>query len=59
MMRMIKIHGLQDVEKILGILIKNGYTCEAKAVYKKFPEERDIDYFRIFYWSDEGDEQDE
>lgn len=60
MIQKIRIRALQDVLDIVCVLIRNNYTCETKSVYKKFPEERSIDYFEIAYWrNDENDEQDD
>ena len=59
MIQKLKVHTTQDVSDVVCILVKNNYICEAKAVYKKFPEdEHSIDFFQISYWRDEerGDE---
>lgn len=58
MIQKLKVHTMQDVSDIVCTLIKNNYICEAKAVYKKFPEERSIDFFQISYWREDerGDE---
>lgn len=56
MIQKIRISALQDVSDIVCVLIKNNYTCETKSVYKKFPEERSIDYFEIAYWRNDEQE---
>ena len=59
MIQKLKVHTMQDVSDVVCILVKNKYICEAKAVYKKFPEdEHSIDFFQISYWGDDerGDE---
>lgn len=59
MIQKLKVHAMQDVSDIVCTLIKNNYICEAKAVYKKFPEECSIDFFQISYWREDerGDEE--
>lgn len=48
MIQKLKLHIMQDVSDVVCILVKNNYICEAKAVYKKFPEdEHSIDFFRF------------
>ena len=56
MIQKIRISALQNVLDIVGVLIRNNYTCETKSVYKKFPEERSIDYFEIAYWRNDEQE---
>ena len=49
MIQKLKLHIMQDVSDVVCILVKNNYICEAKAVYKKFPEdEHSIDFFSDF-----------
>lgn len=60
MIQKLKVHTMQDVSDVVCILVKNNYICEAKAVYKKFPEdEHSIDFFQVSYWRDDerGDEE--
>lgn len=46
-------NSMNDVENVTSCLLRNGYTVTCKTIYKKFPEERDIDFFRIEYWKDD------
>lgn len=41
--------GLSDLETIVGILVKNGYIVRTERVMKKFPYEKNIDYYLITY----------
>ena len=50
MIQKLEVHAMQDVSDLVCILIKNNYICEAKSVYKKFPEEHNVVYFEISYW---------
>lgn len=51
----IKVSRLSDAENIIGILINNGYSVQTKAIMKKFPEERRINYYEILIEKREAD----
>ena len=55
----IKLYCIQDVSDMVGVLIRNGYTCKASVIYKKFPREHDIDCFMVSFYRDKGGEQNE
>lgn len=45
----IKLTYLQGVETMVGILVRDGYEVTAKKICKKFPSEKETDYFLITY----------
>ena len=44
----LKIQSLTDLEVLVGILVKAGYTVTIRKVFKNFPYETTIDYFAMW-----------
>ena len=49
----LKLNDMASVESITRILLLNGYTVQAYARCKPFPQETCIDYFRIEVFDDQ------
>ena len=48
----LKINDIQSVKDMTHSLLLNKYTVKSTAVYKKYPREDSIDYFKIEVFDD-------
>ena len=52
----LKINDIMSLQELAKVMVLNNYKIQMNTIYKKFPREKDIDYFEVTILEEKSNE---